>query len=211
MRRLTRLAAIVAVGALAGQASAQDTGMRMGVIGGLNFSSVSGEDFEDLDDIRTGFDIGVLLQFPLGMVLTFQPELHYSSRGTAGDDLGIEIDGNSVYLDIPLLLRAGTVLGEGMGLSLLAGPYVGIPISCTIEASDGTDTVEDDCNVFDPELELATEFGVVVGGGLMVDLGRASLLVDARYQLGLTDVFTNEDGMNRNIQLLAGFALPVGR
>lgn len=210
MKRLTRLAAFAAVCALAGQASAQDMRMKAGVIGGVALASVSGEDFEGLDEMRTTFTAGVLLQFPLGQVLTFQPELHYSNKGSKGDEAGIDIVGKSAYLDIPLLLRGGAMLGEGATLDLLAGPYIAIPISCRIEASSGGESAEEDCDVFDPELELAVDFGAVLGGGLTLNLGRADLLVDGRYQLGLTNVFTDEDGMNRNIQVLVGFAFPLG-
>jgi len=205
MKRFMGLAAAVAVFASAAPAAAQDMPMRLGVIGGVNFADVSGDDAGDTD-MRTSFDVGVLAQFPLGMVLTFQPELHYSSKGAkTEEDFGtgpVEVEYKLTYLDIPLLLRAGLPLAEGLDVDVLVGPYIGVGLGCDVSLDDGDD---EECGV-DPE----TDYGLEVGLGFSWGMGMGDLMIDGRYQWGFSDVFEDADVQNRNIQVLVGFAFPFG-
>lgn len=205
MKRFMGLAAAVAVFASAAPAAAQDMPMRFGVIGGVNFSNVSGDFVED-SEMRTGFDVGVLAQVPLGMVLTFQPEIHYSQKGFEAEQtvLGtvFEVETTLTYLDIPLLLRMGMPLAEGLDVDLLVGPYIGVGLSC--EGSvDGEDA--EDCDE-DP----ATDFGVMAGAGFSWAMGAGDLMIDGRYQWGFSEIFEEVDMKNRNIQVLVGYAFPFG-
>lgn len=203
MKRFTWLAtAVVAMFAFAVPASAQDMPMRLGVIGGANFATLTGDDAGD-PDMKTGFDIGALAQFPLGMVLTFQPEVHYSQKGASvegptGDDLETSLD----YIDIPLLLRAGTALAEGLDVDLLLGPSIGILLNCE-------DPAGNDCS----DETTSTDFGLVVGAGFSWAMGAGDLLLDGRFNMGFSSVDDSDadaDINNQNIQVLVGYAFPFG-
>ena len=200
MRRFTWLATVVAVFALAGQATAQDMPMRVGVIGGVNFADLTGDNVDDTD-LKTGFDVGVLAQFPLGMVLTFQPEVHYTQKGAT--DAASDEDFELTYIDIPLLLRAGTMLAEGLDVDLLIGPSISINVGCDAAGTDCGDTL-----LGDPE---STDFGLVLGAGFSWAMGAGDLLVDGRFTMGFSDIWEDVDAKNQNIQLLIGYAFPFGR
>lgn len=200
MKRFTWLATAVALCALAAPVSAQDMPMRVGIIGGVNFADIGGDGAGDTD-MKTGFDIGALAQFPLGMVLTFQPELHYSQWGFSQDLVGdTEQDNTLSYLHIPLLLRAGTPLAEGLDVDLLLGPYIGVPLACETEVDDA----ESDCE--DPD----TDFGLTLGAGFSWGMGGGDLLIDGRYNLGFSEHRDESDTNNQVIQVLVGFAFPFG-
>ena len=205
MKRFTWLATAVALAAFAAPATAQDMPMRFGVIGGVNFADVGGDDVEDTS-IRTAFDVGALAQFPLGMVLTFQPEVRYTQWGTETDDgFGTDIEFQLSYIHVPLLLRAGTALAEGFDVDLLVGPYAAFAVGCDVEDEDGNSA---DCE--DLFGDLNTDWGLTVGAGFSWGMGMGDLMVDGRYNLGFADHFDDSDTQNRVFQVLVGYAFPFG-
>src|SRR5688572_7775091 len=86
--------------------------MRVGIIGGYNMASFWGDDAEDVDS-RSGFDIGGLVQIPMGDMITIQPEVHYTQKGASADfDFGpplgtVEVETALSYLQVPILFKAG--------------------------------------------------------------------------------------------------------
>lgn len=50
--------------------------IRFGIKGGLNISTITGEDVENID-ARTSFHGGILVDIPIAEKFSFQPELLY--------------------------------------------------------------------------------------------------------------------------------------
>lgn len=181
---------------------------RVGVIGGYNMASFDGDGAEGADS-RSGFDIGGLIQIPMGEMITIQPEVHYSQRGASFEDEG---EGSEVALDyihVPVLLRAGVPLAEGFDFDFIVGPSFAFKMGCKIEPEDG-DSV--DCEETEGEPK-STSIGIIGGGSFAWAAGPGDVLVDVRYDWGLTNISDSDaDGTeikNTALQFLIGYAFPL--
>ncbi|MFP5437368.1 MAG: porin family protein [Bacteroidia bacterium] len=159
--------------------------IKLGVKGGLNFASVSGDNTKGID-VVTAFNFGVLSEIPIFEKFSFQPELMYSGQGYSFNDDTIALS----YLNISLMGKYYLV----KGLSVEAGPQIGFLLSAKNEKTD----VKDSFKTFD--------FGVNLGLGYKLNNG---LNFGARYNVGLTDIndVHNSSGKNKNavLQLSVGY------
>jgi hypothetical protein len=159
--------------------------IKLGVKGGLNFASVSGDNTQGID-VVTAFNFGVLSEIPISEKFSFQPELMYSGQGYSFNDDTIALS----YMNIPLMGKYYLV----KGLSVEAGPQIGFLFSAKNEKTD----VKDSFKTFD--------FGVNFGLGYKLNNG---LNFGARYNLGLTDIndVDNSSSKNKNavLQLSVGY------
>ncbi|MCK5816320.1 MAG: PorT family protein [Flavobacteriaceae bacterium] len=163
--------------------NAQET--KLGVKGGLNLSSISGDNTEEIDAV-TAFHFGIMAEIPFSNKFSFQPELIYSGQGYRINDNTVV----SNYLNIPLMGKYYLT----KGFSLEAGPQIGFLLSAKNEGID----IKDSYN--------KVYFGVNFGLGYKLDNG---LNFGARYNLGLSDI-NNIDGFtskNKNdiFQLSVGY------
>ena len=194
----------LALFAFADDAAAQRP-MRVGIIGGYNMASFWGDDAEDVDS-RGGFDVGGLIQIPMGEMITIQPEVHYSQRGATFGDGDFETELALDYIHVPVLLKAGLPLAEGMDFDFLVGPSFGFLMSCTSSVDDGDD---EDCP---DDTVKGFDYGVIAGGSVAWAAGPGDILVDVRYDLGLTAIGDDEDApdvKNSALQFLIGYAFPL--
>lgn len=190
----------LALFAFADDAAAQRP-MRVGIIGGYNMASFWGDDAEDVDS-RSGFDVGGLIQVPMGDMITIQPEVHYSQRGATVGDTEIALD----YIHVPLLFKAGLPLAEGMDFDFLVGPSFGFNMSCSMSVDDADDV---DCP---DDTVKGFDYGIIAGGSIAWAAGPGDILVDVRYDLGLTAIGDEEDAAdlkNSALQFLVGYAFPL--
>lgn len=192
------------------EASAQRP-IRVGIIGGANMASFWGDDADNVDS-RMGFDVGGLIQIPMGDMITIQPEVHYSQRGASADfDFGppvgeVEVETALDYIHVPILFRAGVPLAEGFDFDFQFGPSFGFLVSCSESVNDGEDT---DCA---DDTVKGFDYGIIAGGGLSWAAGPGDLLLDVRYDLGLTAIGDEEDAAdvkNSALQFLIGYAFPM--
>lgn len=171
--------------------NAQDE-TQFGVKGGINLSTITGDDTDSFDS-RTCFHFGVVLELPLSDNFSFQPELLYSCQGADYSDTFFEESITSLkavvdiegtvkvdYLIIPLMAKY--YVAEG--LSLEAGPQAGFLLSAKDEYEFNGESGEDDIKDF----VKGFDFGVNVGIGYKLEGG---LNFGARYNFGLTDA--NDD------------------
>ncbi|SDI50044.1 porin family protein [Winogradskyella thalassocola] len=183
--------------------------VQLGAKGGVNFSKITGDDFEDVD-ARTSFNVGLVAEIPLSERISFQPEVFYSGQGfdivqgedrifNASEDIEYQLD----YIQVPLLLKAYLV----KGLSVEAGPQFGFKIHEEFDSepnSDGGDLEidEDDSYVKDFDTSLAFGTSYKFDGGFFIS---------ARYTMGLSSIFKddtlfeNVDGKNEVLQVGLGF------
>lgn len=213
MKKLILLLVILTIGFTS---NAQN--IRFGAKAGLNFSSITGDETEELDG-RTSFHIGGVVEIEITEQFSIQPELLYSSQGSKSeyryDDFGVtegEYELKYNYINIPLNLKYYPI----ENLSIEAGPQVGFLLSAEGEWSEseydndnnliysesGTDKLK--------EFSKEVDFGLNFGLGYKLDNG---INFSARYYLGLSnfeDGFwfdTNDDGsLKHNVfQISVGY------
>lgn len=191
-------------------AQSDSKAVQLGAKGGVNFSKLSGNDFEDVDS-RTSFNVGLVVEIPITERISFQPEVFYSGQGfdivERDQDNIFDTDQNFEYqldyIQVPLLLKAYLV----KGLSIEAGPQFGFKIHEEFDFepnSDGGDIEisEDNSYVKDFDTSLALGTSYKFDGGFFVS---------ARYTMGLTSIFKedtffeNADGKNEVWQFGVGF------
>lgn len=152
-----------------------------GIKAGTNFAGIT--DASDLSN-RTGFLVGIFGGVIFSDTVGIQGDLLYSQQGAEFDSEKIDLS----YINIPIVIKY-FVVG---GLNIQAGPQFGFIVDDNIKEIFG-DIVE--AETFDLT-------GVV---GLGYDLPMR-IKVDARYNFGLTDIFTNEDGKNSVVSLSLGYS-----
>lgn len=159
-------------------------GVNIADITSFNFSnngSASAGSLEDrLSNTRTGYFVGFLVDIPLTEKLSFVPEFIYSQQGVDEEDFRID------YLNLPLGLKY-----DFGGLYVNAGPQVGVKV-----------WTPDQSGIF-------SNFEASVFGGLGY-IFESNIFIEARYALGLTDIyqdnnnFTFSDGGGTSFSDLEG-------
>lgn len=192
------MALLLGAGLFTASASHAGAFAGMGVRAGLTVANLRG-DFADLvgTDRRVVFAGGGFLRINVPGGVGLQTELLYAMKGaTTHVDL-TDQSGNVVgtarttyqldYLEIPVLLRV-TLGGEGpVQPSLLLGPSLGVKLRSRLAYDGPGPFVSGDLNQVKD-----TDFGLVGGVGLEFGHTPARMLLDARYTLGLTNVYTLE-------------------
>lgn len=158
--------AVIAAGALTATATAQETGFGFGAKAGINISNLT----KDLNaDAKVGFTGGVFADYRFSNLFALSADVLYSRQGAKDGDDKLTTDN----LNIPILANFYLV----KGLAVKAGVQPGFLLAAN-EKTDGTKTdVKDDMKTFD--------FSVPVGLSYTFGCG---LMIDARYNIGVTDV-----------------------
>lgn len=191
--------------------------IQLGLKGGLNLSSLKGDDAPENAENRTGFAGGAFLQYQFSSMFAIQPELTYSMKGATEkgnfDFEGFQYDYDATYklnyLEIPVLLKLIIpTQGAGVRPTIFAGPSVAFKMSSKQSVEINGQSVEDDL-----ENIKSTDFGLVFGGGLGFPLGKGELGFDIRYILGLSTIDDSSDNYDVkngviNFNLYYGFNLP---
>lgn len=128
-------------------AMSQTEGISFGLRGGVNFQNINGKDVtgDKLElDLLTGFNAGVVIQFPVAPEFFVQSGLLYTTKGAKSDNFqgtNINMELNPSYIELPINLLYKPLLGQGH-LLLGFGPYLayGIGGKATI-GSDQYDIV----------------------------------------------------------------------
>lgn len=191
MKKLILSTALFISGLALVNAQSDSKDVQLGIKGGLNSSTISGDDFGDLDS-RTSFNAGLVAEIPLTERLSFQPEVLYSGQGfdvrEIDQDNIVDTDENIEYqldyIQVPLLLKAYIV----KGLSIEAGPQFGFKIHEEFDYqpnSDGGDIEIDSDDSYVKDFDTS----IALGAAYKFDNG---FFLSGRYNLGVTDIF--EDG-----------------
>lgn len=175
-----------------------DMSPSFGVKGGVNFATVTGDDF-DSPDMRTSFHVGAVVEFPLADMFSLQAEGVYSSKGFKSDiDGGIiggdgDIEYQLDYIDVPVLAKIYLT----KGLSIEAGPQFSFLVNEEID-SDATDDGGD----FETDEAKDFDFGIAGGLTFQTDMG---LFATGRYVYGMTDIIEDADVHNSVFQISLGY------
>ncbi len=157
--------------------------VQFGVKAGLNLSSfVPGV---DNPGYKTSFNAGALLSVPLFTGFHFQPEIMYSGQGYeqafSGESMHIETG----YLNVPLLFK----YQHETGFFAETGPQIGFLLSAHREIDNIKTNIKNDFATVDFSWAL----------GLGYKFSEMGLGIDARYNIGLTNVNKDsQSSMSRN-------------
>lgn len=185
MKRIILTAFIVVI------TMASSNAQQFGVKAGLNLATITG-DFTDDVDGRASLHFGVVAEFKISDVFSFQPELIYSSQGAKEtyyydyneyDEDVYKLD----YLNIPLMAK----FYVAKGFSLEAGPQIGFLLAAKdkyVEYYNG-DTFSGTEDMIDYMKTI--DFGLNFGVGYKLD---NNLNFGARYNLGLSDIWDDSEG-----------------
>ena len=181
-------------------ASAQWLGL--GAKGGVSIATqgFEGDEGSPSLDSRIGGVAGVFATVPLLSWLDLQPEALYAMKGARLDLRGVESSVWVDYLEVPILARISRTRGTIRYFGH-AGPSIGVRLRARTRTKF-RDAVEE-IDIGD-DLERL-DVGMAAGGG--VELG--SIILDARYTLGFTDIDRDTTDAvkvtNRALSITAGF------
>ncbi len=218
IRLISTLILMLAIATMPGQAAAQST--YLGFVGGLNVSDLNFEDVGSSGSTNS-FHAGVFANFSVGQSLSIQPELLYTVKGAEVVDFGPVLgqDLKLTYLQIPVLARLSFPANSNTRGHIFAGPAVAFELNCKVEGEVLTLDTSVDCASFGggeggPIDTSSTDFSIMFGGGLNFDLNGTLLFLDARFDVGISDI-EDRTGLasvrNRTLMLSAGVGFPVGR
>lgn len=152
-----------------------------------------------------GFSFGGAMIYKMGPSFALQPELLFSYRNRStdmkmtitqyerdsrndpwkyeGSDSEIlpDVSITQWYIDIPVLAR----INLGPSMFLLAGPEFSIELSADGEAMIVSMDVSDYTTSFVVGLQVGLGYSIALGGGSQLD-------IDARFNLGLTSIISDE-------------------
>jgi hypothetical protein len=205
---------------------------RFGIKSGANFANVYNVE-DSLDyKTRTGFIIGGFYRFDLNNHLAIQPEAYYSMKGTkVGSVETYEYLGGTVteaydynlklnYLEIPVLLKYKIPTRGKLKPNLFLGPCMAFKLSARLTGSykyeenyayPGESGYVSYTGNIDEELDevKTTDFGLIIGAGVDIEMGSSSLVIEARYNWGLTGLSKFADASDPGAKN-AAFTLMMG-
>jgi hypothetical protein len=183
----------------------------LGVKGGINIANVdvSESDLPDIIDSKTGFVGGAFVSFGLGSLFAIQPELLYSQKGFKASEGSLEAQLGTNYIEIPVLLKAQFKLAM-LRPAIYVGPVVSFETSCNLDFLGVSVDCDDDEGFVDRK---TTDWGAVFGANVDFILGPVILLLDGRYQMGLTnlaDVEDSDESVKSQVwQIMAGVGFGI--
>ena len=178
MKRLV-LVAVLTTFCFAGTQAQVDFGVK----GGLNIANLNGDDADELDpDSRTSFNFGAVVGISVSDNFSVQPEVLFSGQGATVDSEGGEATFKLNYINVPVLASFEVT----DGLSLQAGPQLGINVGDDLEFDGETESTDAE----------SIDFGAAFG--LQYQLANG-LLIQGRYAIGLSDVY-KEDGQDIDVK-----------
>ena len=165
-------------------AKAQTSHTEFGLKGGVNIASIHNSVGNDFDS-KVGFHIGGLAHIHMTPHFALQPEIVYSLQGGEAGNT----NRNLSYINVPVLAQ----YMAGNGFRLQTGPQVGLLVGANDETNDVEVKTKDQLNT--------AEFGWSFGASYITHSGFG---VDARYNLGLSNINESEAIKSKNRVFQAG-------
>ena len=206
--------------AFALNASAQS---RIGVIGGLNFSTMKPAADEEIVG-RTVMGFGGV--FSIGMSehvrLKIEPMFIQKFAGIEATSIQPALDTELTGIEVPVLLKIG--FGRALQPYIVAGPSFGYLLKSEVKTSTGGfDAVADLKNIL-----KRVGVGLSIGGGFDVPAGPLLVFLECRYTWELLnlnkggeaefimgslvipfEIDENDDMKSRGLQVMAGVLIPI--
>jgi hypothetical protein len=195
MKKISLLLSLMLVAGTIAYSQAQ---FAVGLKGGLNFANLDASSVGSAYSSRTGYHGGAFFLIKLGKI-GIQPELVFSKQGSTVKIVNTDFESNFDYFNIPIILKLYTVAG----INIQAGPQFGFLSGATgPTTSGGAGTTVQDIK----DKLKGSDISAALGLGWDAPFG---LTVDARYNLGLTNVNNSGSGEIKNqvIQVSLGYKL----
>lgn len=216
MHRACVAAIMVSVACLAIPREVSGQRLRLGIRGGLNIATWGGADVNDFETAtgvsvtsRTGVTAGGLVSFPLGGLISLQPELLYVGKGAKFESGGSSATLNMAYVEVPVLLVITPGVQGSVRPSIFGGGAIAFKLSCNLSGGGSSDS----CTNQGIDTK-GVDYGVVFGAGLGFSVGTGELQFDGRYDLGLGKIDNSSPPAaisNRGIVVTAGYLFRIGR
>ena len=184
---------------------------QFGIKGGVNFSNIYSEDVDD-NNVLTSFNAGVYGTFPIGDIISIQPEVLYSRKGSELTYDNAIATGTAKfklnYIEVPILLKVNVT----DNLNLHAGPYFAYLINAEVNNNSNGSLFDYDNN-YDNDDFNKLDIGISTGIGFDFN----SIGIGARYNYGFSTIgkertvagttYTMPDGKNSSISLYVSLKL----
>lgn len=170
------------------------TTVNFGIKAGASSSNNKWSDDDGTEKSVVKPTFGAFAVINLSPTIALQPEVNYLVMGEQWD----VTDGTAVeeftYLHVPVLLKVRLVK-KG---DIVPVVFTGTGVSFLLSAKDSGEDVKD--------YFRSVDIGVDIGAGLEIALGNMKALLDARYYLGLSNMYSGEgfSMKNRSFVLAAG-------
>jgi hypothetical protein len=191
MKRISLLALLISAG-LTMNAQTVNFGLK----GGLNLATIDNNENNNINS-RLGFHGGLFANIPVSSQIAVQPEAVYSVQGAkypiGNDEVNLALN----YVNIPVMVQAMV----GRGFFAQAGPQLGI-LTGTADKVNDVETgfvSTDDFKKTDVSLGVGLGYKGISGFG-----------IDARYNLGLTNINNFGTANIKNNVLQVGLMLQLG-
>jgi hypothetical protein len=212
MKKKLLITFFIAQGVLVSSVSAQ---VAVGLKAGLNFARL----FEKIDNtnanennkIRTGVNLGLVLDYTLSEQLGMESGLLLQNKGNRAetimdvglDDIPVKINTSYTYLDIPLGLKY-TFYRKEMRIALLTGIYAGVGLAGQVETVmliNGNSEEERRDVVFGNKANQTNpiDYGVNMGFGIKYNV----VGLDINYGYGLANLSNVEEVFSRYNRFLS--------
>jgi hypothetical protein len=184
-----------------------------GVKGGLNLANASQDPAEGFDTkMKMGILFGGTMEFSLtkSNKTTLRLEGLYVQKGwkESGTTFGYDWDGTAMVDELVLApFLVFRFPSDKMTPFIQAGPELGFNLAAKYKLEAGGDSETDDFEDWS-----STNFGINIGGGIAVPSGKGEVVFDARYNLGLMNLYTGDGDWNvktNGIQFLIGYNFSV--
>jgi opacity protein-like surface antigen len=181
----------------------------LGIKGGASLTRVHYTYFGNLDDSKPLFlpVFGGFLAINLNKTFTLQPEVYYLTQGGSWeweDEGPVQKEVEKVSsIPVPLLAKIHLV-NKGKTIPIVfAGPALDLILSA--KGKYYLDGVLDENYDF-KEFIKSTNFGLVFGGGVEIMLEKMMVVLEARYNMGLTDLHPDVDEVykTRTVMVMLG-------
>ncbi len=208
MKRLAAFAIVVLLlGVTAHSAHAQSTIENqkwfVGISAGPTLTNVTG-DFVRQSDWEWGLLVGGYIEYAAHKNFSAELGANFVQKGT---QLGQTAQGDFGslrlrYLELPLLLTVQVPLYGEWDFRVFGGGTLGLNLSCQVK---GISNVWTGCGSEDVGDAETIEWSVPFGGGFVYNapFSNSSFIIDVRYVIGMSDVFSGVDLKTRLWEFLA--------
>ena len=164
---------------------------------GMNLATVT-----NADDAKMKFGLvaGADLTYQIAQPFAISVGAFYSMQGAKGDEseLGLKVDEsvNLDYINVPIMANIYVV----PGLAIKAGIQPGFNVKHKAKVEAKGESYEQDIPDF-----KSFDFSIPLG----LSYEFSDFVIDARYNLGLTDLIEDAKGKNSVIQFTVGYKIPL--
>lgn len=191
--------------------NAQESNLKFGVKGGVNFSNISTDNAQD-NKMLTGVNLGLFAKLPITSSIAIQPEIYFTTKGSKLTYNNVFVDGTANfdlnYIEIPVLL----VLNITENFNVHVGPYASYLVSSKVKNASDVSFYNFESNINSNDFN---KFDTGLAAGVGIDLH--SLSIGVRYNYGLIKVgkerdyngttYTFPDGKNSVISAYLSYSI----